>query len=212
MPSDEVDELASVGHERFGEALPRLHAAVADEDDDVNQVTLVEAGQLRQALDVLVVLAKGVLELVLAAVDRLRPHRAIGVAEDSALHVLGLDDEHAESREHHVVDLRRASRLIRDHHIVDDSVAGGIEAVVQNPRDKPFAELALEPRRLQNRDDDEDRHHQPERRTVEHRRNYCVQHVGNGILHGYCIHIAGTRTRLEEDVGGETGLALVVSG
>ena len=82
-------------------------AAVAGGDDNRVNNRGIEFQQLSRGLDVLVVLAKWGLELIGVAVDLLGPPGLRFAAEDPALRVLGLDDDHAVRRDDDMMDLRR---------------------------------------------------------------------------------------------------------
>ena len=117
---DECSQFTAVRNERVWQVFSCLYCAVPDEDNDVNQISLIESGKRGETFDVFIVLAKWILELVFSAVDRLSPRRTIRVSENPAFHVLGFDHEHTERGEYDMVDLGCATCLIGNHYIIQN--------------------------------------------------------------------------------------------
>ena len=90
LRSDIPDKTTGVHH---GSRHVRLERSIAEEYDSVLEVMFGNAGQLRDRLDVLIVLAEGILEPVRHSEYLLGPLRLVFRSEYPALVVLGLDHE-----------------------------------------------------------------------------------------------------------------------
>lgn len=151
---DVTDEPGALGH--VGRHIS-FERTAADEGDDRVQVLRRNAERGLQRLEVLVVLPQRVLELEALLVELLRPLRLVLAAEDPAAHVLGFQHEHAEAREEHMVDLRRAVRG-RQRHVVQTAIGLLVQSPVREQANPQLADIPLCPGRLQEAEQEYQRH------------------------------------------------------
>ena len=137
---DIPDKTAWIHH---GRRHVRLERSIAEEYNRGLEIMFGNAGQLRDRLDVLVVLAEGILEPVRHPEYLLGPLRLIFRSEYPALVVLGLDHEYSVPGYNDVVDLGRA--IFRgEHDVADDAIDIPVQAHYQDAVDKKFPEPAFD--------------------------------------------------------------------
>ncbi|MNR28679.1 hypothetical protein D3C85_1460140 [compost metagenome] len=113
----------------------------------------------------LVVLPQRVLKPEAVLVELLRPLGLLLATEDPAAHVLGFQHEHAEARDEHVVDLRGAVRR-RQRDVVQAAIGLLVQLPAREQADQQLADMPLCPGRLQNADQQHQRH-KPDNRTPD---------------------------------------------
>lgn len=106
--------------------------AFPDEEDDGVKHLSVQVEETSETFDMAEVLVKRVLKPGLVPVDALTPSAVLLPAKNPTLHVLRLNDENAEGRNQHVVNLRRAVGRRED-----DVVNAPVNALIQT---QPHAE------------------------------------------------------------------------
>lgn len=147
------------GEDVFGNASAVVNAgghfvfkvAATGEGNDVVEVALVDAEVVGQRADVFVVLAQGVLESALLAIDGLGPLGALFIAEDPAGVGLGLNHEDTGGANDNVVDLGGCAVGQGKVDVVEDDVLFR-EAVFQSARNEslpanPALRRAVEPQK-----------------------------------------------------------------
>jgi len=120
-----------------------LQFAFPDEKDHRVKGLMWEAQKFRERHRVAVVLVERILEGVFFSVKALSPFRRSFITENPSIHVLGLDHEYAEDRNHNMIDLSSAA-LRRDNEIVKSRVVHRVEAQPHSELSATFPEPAFE--------------------------------------------------------------------